>query len=62
MLFMMFQPVSVCYISRRHFTTTVLDSLASYLVDLEAESCTDVNVRTLILAFRDLQSRLERII
>ena len=47
---------------RRHFTTSALDSVASYLIELQAESTSDKNVGTLIAYFKDLQSRMERIL
>jgi len=45
---------------RSQFSTMGLDYIASYLVELQSISSTDMNVRTLSSYFRGLQAKLER--
>ncbi|ELU06399.1 hypothetical protein CAPTEDRAFT_198384 [Capitella teleta] len=54
-------PDCVPAFERRHFTTTALDSIAHYLVGLQAETVSDQSIRTLINRFKELQSTLERL-
>ncbi|KAK2140069.1 hypothetical protein LSH36_1494g00009 [Paralvinella palmiformis] len=47
---------------RRHFTTTSLDAIAFYLVELQSESTAGGTVSFLMKNFKDIQARLERFI
>ncbi|XP_041357627.1 nuclear pore complex protein Nup155-like [Gigantopelta aegis] len=46
---------------RRRFATRCLDAVSSYLVELQAMSSTDDNIKHLILNFKQLQAKLDRL-
>ncbi|RWS09239.1 nuclear pore complex protein nup155-like protein [Dinothrombium tinctorium] len=46
---------------RRHFATKCLDVVAGYLLDLQSMSVSDLSVRNIVVDFRNLQSKLDRL-
>jgi len=51
-----------CGLCRRAFTVKSLDTVAEYLVQLQADTAATVGVRQLMTAFKDVQPRLERLL
>ncbi|XP_050400754.1 nuclear pore complex protein Nup155 isoform X1 [Patella vulgata] len=54
-------PTSLPTMERRRFSTSCLDCVSSYLVELQAISSTNPNVRNLVQQFKALQAKLERL-
>ncbi|XP_013406007.1 nuclear pore complex protein Nup155 [Lingula anatina] len=54
-------PNTVPAYERRAFTTTCLDNVAAYLVELQSIVGGDTTVRTLIAEFKGVQAKLERL-